>query len=340
MGGDQKTTRRQFLSSSVGKMLALSCSGKLFRMFENEVNAAALPAARTRVCIVKSSQVWSGLQIDQKVVKLMLDEGIVSLTNCEDVSRAWKKLFDDRDTIALKVNSIARKTGSTKAEVCYALAECIHEKVGVPYDRFVIFDVSEGDLQAAGYLLTQGPRKIQVIASDSYSEFMSHGGVKARITRIVTDQCSALVNVPLLKTHVASGLSAALKNHYGSIPRSLVRDDSYRYHADGFKNLVHLNLMAPIREKTRLIIVDALRAQYHLGPGGDPRFQWNFNGMILGTDPVAVDAICLEIINRKRQEDSFEPLDVPYLKWAREEGLGTNLSEEILVYEKDLNIPF
>jgi hypothetical protein len=71
MGGDKKTTRRQFLSFSVGKMLALSYSGKLFRMFENEVNASPLSAARTRICIVKSYQVCSGLQIDQKVLRLM-----------------------------------------------------------------------------------------------------------------------------------------------------------------------------------------------------------------------------------------------------------------------------
>ena len=82
-----------------------------------------------------------------------------------------------------------------------------------------------------------------------------------------------------------------------------------------------------------VIVVDALEAQYHRGPGGDPRYKWRFGGLVMGTDPVAVDTVCLHIINEKRRKESLEPIIVPYLEWGRQEGLGTNLTEEILLEE-------
>ena len=256
------------------------------------------------------------------------------LSGSDDLAKAWKTYFTVNDTIALKVNPIARQTGSTKPELCYAFADVVQRNVGIPYDSFIIFDVSKHDLVGAGYEINREKGKIQIYASTDYSEMLSLGGVKAKISQVFTYECTALVNMPLLKTHKGAGISIALKNHYGSIPTPVVRDDANRYHTDRFKNLVYLNLMPPIYDKTRLIIVDGLISQYNRGPGGDPRFQWKFGGIVMGTDPVAVDSVCAQIINRKRIENSLQTLDLPYLDWAREESLGVNRLEEIFVYEQ------
>jgi len=319
-------TRRQFLTYSVGAAAGASLDG-IF-------NRYAYTKTKAKVCIIKSPQIWKNGFIDQQVVGSMLDTGVRILSGSDDIVKAWKTYFTANDTIALKVNPIARQTGSTKPEVCYALVHSIHQNVGLPHDKFIIFDVSKHDLVGAGYEITREKGKIQIYASTDYSKLLSLGGVKARISRVITDECTALVNMPLLKTHKGAGISIALKNHYGSIPTQVVRDDANRYHTDCFKNLVFLNLMRPIYDKTRLIVVDGLVAQYHRGPGGDPRYQWKFNGVIMGTDPVAVDSVCAQIINRKRIENSLQTLDLPYFDWAREEGLGMNRMEKILVYEQ------
>lgn len=299
-------------------------------------NCLSSPSSKllTKVCIIRNPDLWRNHTINQKEVQVMLDVGIRMLSGSDDLAKAWKTYFAANDTIALKVNPVARQTGSTKPEVCYALVQSIHRNVGVPHDKFIIFDVSKNDLIGAGYEIKQDRGRVQIYSSKDYSEMISQGGVKAKLSRIITDQCTALVSMPLLKTHKGAGISIALKNHYGSIPKKIVRDDFYRYHMDGFKNLVYLNLMPPIIDKTRLIIVDGLVSQYHKGPGGDPRFQWKLNGIVMGTDPVAVDTVCLSIINEKRAEKSLKPLILPYLDWAREEGLGMNLPEGIVVYEK------
>jgi uncharacterized protein (DUF362 family) len=319
-------TRRQFLTYGGGALASASFSG----LFPKYVLCKPSP----KVCIIKSPRIWQNGSIDQEEVGLMLEAGIRMLSGTDDHAKAWKTYFAVNDTIALKVNPIARQTGSTKPEICYALAKSIHENVGVPFDKFIIFDVSKDDLIGAGYEITDGRGRVQIYSSKDYSEMISMGGVKAKLSRIITDQCTALISMPLLKTHKGAGISIALKNHYGSIPTAIVRDDANRYHMDQFKNLVFLNLMPPIYDKTRLIVVDGLVAQYNRGPGGDPRYQWKLNGIIMGTDPVAVDAVCAQIINQKRAENSLQPLDLPYLDWARQEGLGMNRLEEILIYEK------
>lgn len=327
-------TRRQFLTYSVRAFTTATLVGLMpdYAVCQNKVNFAS--GHKSKVCIIKSSRIWKDSAINQAEVRSLLDTGIKVLSGFDDLVKAWKTFFSVNDTIALKVNPIARQTGSTRPEVCYALAETIHENVDIPYDKFIIYDVSKDDLIGAGYEITQEKGKVQVYSGIDYSGMISQGGVKAQISRIITDQCTALVNMPLLKTHKSAGISVALKNHYGSIPKHVVRDDAYRYHMDRFKNLVYLNLMPPIYDKTRLIVVDGLVSQYNRGPGGDPRYQWKFNGIVMGTDPVAVDSVCLRVINAKRAGNSLRPLVLPYLDWARQEGLGMNRPEDIMIYEK------
>ncbi|MCD4675875.1 MAG: DUF362 domain-containing protein [Desulfobacula sp.] len=330
----RKITRRQFLTYSAGAIAGISFGEVLPINAASKDSDANSSVKRTKVCIIRSLEAWNGFSANKDVVRKMLDHGVKVLSGSDDVSKAWKEFFQRRDIVALKVNPIARRSGSTKPEVCYALAESIRDNVGVPLDQTIVFDVSRDDLVGAGYCLNQKKGTVQVYQSDTYSEFISVGGVKAKISRIITEECTALVNIPLLKTHKSSGISIALKNHYGSIPKDVVRDDAYRYHMDRFKNLTYLNLMPPIYDKTRLIVVDGLVSQYNRGPHGDPRYQWKFNGIIMGTDPVAVDSVCLNIINDKRMENSLDPLVLPYLDWARQEGLGTNLLERIEVYDR------
>jgi uncharacterized protein (DUF362 family) len=56
------------------------------------------------------------------------------------------------------------------------------------------------------------------------------------------------------------------------------------------------------REKFVLHIVDAVKASYHGGPSGKPRFIWEPKTMFFGTDPVALDKTGLKVIDAKRAE--------------------------------------
>jgi len=110
------------------------------------------------------------------------------------------------------------------------------------------------------------------------------------------EECTALVNVPGMKSHWLSGVAFSIKNYAGAYPRP------WNYHADSCANLGAIWNYPPLKGKTRLIIVDALRVLYHGGPQVDPRYLWDYQGLILGADPVAVDVVCLNILQRKRNE--------------------------------------
>jgi hypothetical protein len=95
--------------------------------------------------------------------------------------------------------------------------------------------------------------------------------------------------------------STVIKNYilYSGAPRN--------YHDHNSAKLGEIWNLPQVKGKTRLILVDALYPVCDKGPQVDPRYRWAYNGLIAGIDPVAVDAVCLKIIQAKREELRGEP---------------------------------
>jgi hypothetical protein len=112
---------------------------------------------------------------------------------------------------------------------------------------------------------------------------------------------TALISLPGLKAHWLTGIGTVLKNYilYSGAPRN--------YHHQDSAKLGEIWNRPEVKGKTRLILVDALYPLCDKGPQPDPRYKWAYNGLIAGTDPVAVEAVCLKIITAKRQEIKGEP---------------------------------
>ena len=56
------------------------------------------------------------------------------------------------------------------------------------------------------------------------------------------------------------------------------------------------------RQKVTLNIVDGVKAAYHGGPGGKPKYFWEHKTMYFGTDPVALDKTGWQAIDAKRAQ--------------------------------------
>lgn len=112
---------------------------------------------------------------------------------------------------------------------------------------------------------------------------------------------TALISLPGLKAHWLTGIGTVIKNYilYSGAPRN--------YHDQNSAKLGEIWNLPQVKGKTRLILVDALYPVCDKGPQVDPRYRWAYNGLIAGTDPVAVDAVCLKIIQAKREELRGEP---------------------------------
>ncbi len=112
---------------------------------------------------------------------------------------------------------------------------------------------------------------------------------------------TALISLPGLKAHWLTGIGTVIKNYilYSGAPRN--------YHHQNSTKLGEIWNLPQVKGKTKLILVDALHPVCDKGPQVDPRYRWAYNGLIAGTDPVAVDAVCLKIIRAKREELRGEP---------------------------------
>ena len=120
---------------------------------------------------------------------------------------------------------------------------------------------------------------------------------------------TALVNARPLRTHHWSGVGTCLKNYIQFVP------DPSSYHDEGCSPLGKIWTYPVVKGKTRLNILSALTPQFY-GRGANffnRRYVWPYKGLIVGTDPVAVDTVGAHLLQTKRigffGED--RALDVP-----------------------------
>lgn len=113
--------------------------------------------------------------------------------------------------------------------------------------------------------------------------------------------CTALIAMPGLKAHWLTGIGTVMKIYimYSGNPR--------KYHDTDSAKLGETWTLPFVKGKTHLVLVDALHPLCDKGPQPDPRYKWAYNGLIAGTDPVAVDAVNLRIIMEKRKAMRGEP---------------------------------
>lgn len=125
----------------------------------------------------------------------------------------------------------------------------------------------------------------------------------------VFQNATALVNVRPVRTHHWAGVGTCLKNYIMFVP------DPSAYHGEACSDLGKIWTYPIVKGKTRLNILCALTPQFW-GRGAnffDRRYVWPYRGLIVGTDPVAVDAVGAELLRLKRLAHFGEDraLDVP-----------------------------
>jgi hypothetical protein len=109
-------------------------------------------------------------------------------------------------------------------------------------------------------------------------------------------KATALINVRPVRTHHWAGVGTCLKNYIMFVP------NPSGYHDEGCSPLGKIWTYPIVKGKTRLNILCALTPQFY-GRGAnffDRRYVWPYKGLIVGTDPVAVDAIGAHLLQAKR----------------------------------------
>lgn len=256
----------------------------------------------SRVVLAQDSAVFQGDSIDPAVVSRMIATGITTLVGVADAESAWKSVFQPDAVVGLKVNCLAGRGLSTHLEVAYGIAEGL-KLAGIPEARMVIWDKANRDLKRGGFEINTGKRGVKCFGTDALrgggyeSEPSIAGQVGSLFSTILSRHCTAIVNVPILKDHDLAGVSISLKNFYGAIhnPNKYHRNNCNPYIAD-------LNTHPYIKNKVKLTICDALVPQYHGGPSFKRQWTWPFGAILMSFDPVALDAVGADILEKKRHE--------------------------------------
>ena len=292
-------------SPTVGPAAALSRAALL----------AHWPATPTsRVVIVRHSGVWKGNTPDPAIVLQMLDAGLSTLTDVSDVKAVWRALFDPDDRVLLKVNCIAAG-GPTQPAVAYAVAQRLQDAARLPVENILIFDRTDYELEAAGYTLNEKGSGVRCHGSRGAGAEIALTQARVRFYQEL-DACTALVNLPTPKQHGTSGVSCALKNHYGSVDRPGALHGNRCDPA-----IAELNAQPLVRDKTRLIVGAALRVS---------PFDWNRpareDALLFSFDPVALDTVGRDILVRhwqaRGQDVGLLVNGVRHLSTAQTMGLG------------------
>lgn len=291
------SNRREFLRTCALGAAALT-SGHAIR------GGAAVPAGKSRVVIARDARLrGSGSSLDSARLLKLLDRAVLSFYGCDSPQEAWKRVARPGECVGLKVNTLAGRGASTSVKLVDGVMERL-QQAGIT--NIVIWDRLNSDLESAGFRIASSRPGVQFIGNDTggYENQLSiHGSVGSLLARTLTRTCDAVISLPVLKDHGIAGMTFALKNFFGAI------HNPNKYHLSiGDPYIADVNMLPPIRQKVRLHIGDATAVQYEGGPAYMPQWSWRFNGLIVGTDPVALDSVGWQLIDQKRAVEGMQSL--------------------------------
>lgn len=274
--------------------------------------------------------------INQSVLNAMIGQGMQAFTGAKSEAAAWKKLFKPTDVVGVKVNSLFAKGASTRPELVASVIAGL-KLAGVKPESIIIWDRNDREMTRAGFIINRGPGvKVYGTEGEYEAEPTTVGSFKGRLSKILTEKITALINLPMLKDHSITGVTCAMKNHYGS------HDNPGEHHGNnGDPFLAELNSIPAIRDRTRLIIADVLKPFCNGGPGFKPDYVWDYHSLMIATDPVAMDYQGWQILEARRKEiglPAFAETGRPtkFLATAASMGLGTNEPSKMEIRRKTI----
>lgn len=303
----------------------------------------------------------------EKVTYEMLKKSICRLAGKSDASEAWLQFVGPEDRIGLKVNPIAGKLLSTSHALVRSVIRQL-EEAGIPRENLLIWDRREEDLKNSGFTAENYPG-IRIVGTEYSDEngsyinaggkfygeervdknhyfyadiegeydaytmpYMLNGGKYSYYTKICTEMVTKIINLPVLK-NAGTSVTVCMKNlAFGSLT------NTGRLHGPLWHTTcAYACAFPPLRDKATLHIVDGMIGCFDGGPEANPQFICQYDALLVGTDPVAVDRIAYEMVVAKRIEEGVQKEEKAggrkFLELAEKAGLGIADKERIELIE-------
>ena len=133
-----------------------------------------------------------------------------------------------------------------------------------------------------------------------------------------------IVHLPTVKTHIYTTTTGAMKNAFGGLL------NSRRHYTHSVIHETLVDLLAIQKEIHPGIFAVMDGTLCGNGPGPRTMFPVEKDYILAGADSVAIDAVAAKMMG-------FDPLSIPYLRLAHEDGLGVARIEEIQIVGEDIS---
>jgi uncharacterized protein (DUF362 family) len=133
-----------------------------------------------------------------------------------------------------------------------------------------------------------------------------------------------IVHLPTLKTHIYTTTTGAMKNAFGGLL------NSKRHYTHSYIHETLVDLLAIQKEIHTGIFVVMDGTMCGSGPGPRTMIPVEKDYILASSDSVAVDAVAAKMMG-------FNPMDIPYIRLAYEDGLGEGRVEEIDLVGEDIS---
>jgi hypothetical protein len=188
--------------------------------------------------------------------------------------------------------------------------------VGVPAEHVYIYDRFQNQMRIVNF----GPRvpagvklaaaetsRGSILGYDPFTyveaDFFGEEDTRSNLIRLVSKTFTKVINVPTMKEHRAAGVTGCLKNiaygDFSNVARSHqgVKTNTYSF-------IGTLASVEPLRSRTVLNVMDGLRSLWQGGPFlQSQKFLFFPKQIVLGTDPVALDRLLIDMIEEKRRQE-------------------------------------
>jgi len=198
---------------------------------------------------------------------------------------------------------IGAKVSVGEADSCMCTAEAMLSETGIREmavrEGAEVINLSEGDM-------------VNVAVPEGYV-------LRNPLVGKVVANADAIITMPVMKTHVCTGVTLGMKSLFGVLPE---RKKS-RYHP----RLDHVIVDVASALRPRLSIIDGTTGMEGEGPfKGDPV---ELGLIIAGNNVVSTDACAAAVMG-------FDPSSIDHLKLASERGLGTISLDEIEIKDEPI----
>jgi uncharacterized protein (DUF362 family) len=268
-----------------------------------------------RVIEMRDRNAIVGNRVSQPMVRQLLERAMKELTGESSARDAWAKFIEPNDVVGIKINPSGAPACCSSPEIVREIIASVRA-LGVAGRNIVVYDRYAYEIDIGSYQALL-PTEIRIVGiQDAFlgagvgyeptvycdANFFGEWETRSYMASIVAHELTKIINVPTMKDHSASGVTGALKNlAYGTF-NNVARTHRAPY---SFTNPL-IGLMCtvePLRSKAVLHVMDGMRQVWHGGPLTQVQEFIDQTGILLvATDPVAMDTIELEAIEKTRRE--------------------------------------